>query len=87
MLMLAGAGSALAVLPRLHGFWPLLICFCVFSFCGAGVFPLNAACAFESMRAHGHGAFFRIRSLGTVGFLVGCVASVFFPDLGDLPLL
>ncbi|HKP98167.1 MAG TPA: MFS transporter [Fibrobacteria bacterium] len=87
MLMLAGAGIALAALPHARGFWPLLICFCAFSFCGAGIFPLNAACTFESLRTRGHGAFFRLRSLGTLGFLVGCVVSVFFPTLDDLPLL
>ncbi|MDB5049998.1 MAG: transporter [Fibrobacteres bacterium] len=87
MLMLGGAGAALAVLPHLRGFWPLLIGFCLFSFCGSGIFPLNAACTLEAMRNHGHGAYFRIRSLGTLGFLVGCVVSVFFPTLNDLPLL
>ena len=87
MLMIGGAGMALALLPHLRGFWPILICFCVFSFCGAGIFPLNAACTFEAMRNRGHGTFFRIRSLGTLGFLVGCVISAFFPALSDLPLL
>ncbi|MDB5104589.1 MAG: hypothetical protein JWP91_2278 [Fibrobacteres bacterium] len=87
MLMLAGSGTALALLPHMRGFWPLLACFCGFSFCGAAIFPLNAACTFEAMRNHGHGAFFRIRTLGTLGFLVGCVISVFFPRLADLPLL
>lgn len=86
-LMLAGAGASLAALPHLHGFRSLLIGFCLLCFCSAGVFPLNAACAFEAMRAHGHSTFFRIRSLGTLGFLAGCVFSVFFPRLSDLPLL
>jgi MFS family permease len=87
MLMTAGSGAALAALPHLRGFWPMLIGFCAFTFCGAGIFPLNAACTFEAMRERGHGTFFRIRTLGTVGFLVGCVVSVFFPRLADLPLL
>jgi MFS family permease len=87
MLMLAGSAAALLLLPHLHGFWPLLICFSAFSFCGAAIFPLNAACTLEAMRGRGHGHFFRIRSLGTLGFLVGCVISVFFPHLKDLPLL
>ena len=39
------------------------------------------------MRERGHGAFFRIRTLGTLGFLAGCIISVFFPSLADLPLL
>jgi MFS1 family protein len=87
MLMLGGAAAALALLPRLHGFWPLLIGFCGFTFCSAGIFPLNAACTFEAMRHRGHGAFFRLRALGTSGFLAGCLVSVFFPTLADLPLL
>jgi hypothetical protein len=87
IMVLAGAGASLAVLPRLSGFPALLIGFAVFSFCSAGVFPLNAACAFESLRARGHAAFFRLRSLGTLGFLAGCLISLGFPSLSDLPLL
>ncbi|MEO6095574.1 MAG: MFS transporter [Fibrobacteria bacterium] len=87
MLMIAGSGLALAVLPHLRGFWPMLIGFCIFTFCGAGIFPLNAACTFEALRHRGHGIFFRIRTLGTVGFLVGSAVSVFFPRLTDLPML
>jgi MFS family permease len=87
MLMLAGSGAGLALLPHMSGFWPLLICFCAFSFCATGIFPLNAACTLEAMRNHGHGAFFRIRSLGTMGFLAGCLVSIFFPALRDLPWL
>jgi hypothetical protein len=87
MIMIAGAGSALALLPHLRGFWSLLSVFCLFSFCAAGLFPLNAACTFEAMRNRGHGTFFRIRTLGTLGFLLGCAVSVFFPTLADLPVL
>jgi len=87
LLVLACAGASLAVLPRLHGFPSLLIGFAFFSFCSAGVFPLNAACAFESLRTRGHDAFFRLRSLGTLGFLAGCLISMRFPRLSDLPLL
>lgn len=87
MLMLAGAAVALALLPHLHGFWPLLIGFCCFTFCSAGIFPLNAACTFESLRHRGHGTFFRLRAIGTSGYLAGCLVSVFFPTLADLPLL
>jgi MFS family permease len=87
MLMLLGAAAALVCLPHLAGFWSLLLCFSLFSFCGAAIFPLNAACTFEAMRNHGHGVFFRIRSLGTLGFLAGCAVSVCFPRLIDLPWL
>jgi MFS family permease len=87
MLMLGGAAACLAMLPHLHGFWPLLIGFCGFTFCSAGIFPLNAACTFDSLRHLGHGAFFRLRALGTSGYLAGCLVSVFFPTLADLPVL
>lgn len=87
MLMIAGSGLALAALPHLRGFWPMLAGFCFLTFCGAGIFPLNAACTFEALRHRGHGIFFRIRTLGTVGFLAGSVVSVFFPHLADLPML
>jgi hypothetical protein len=87
LMVLAGAGASLAMLPRLSGFPALLAGFAVFSFCSAGVFPLNAACAFESLRARGHDAFFRLRSLGTLGFLAGCLISLGFPSLSDLPFL
>ena len=87
MLMLGGAAVALALLPHLHGFWPLLIGFCGFTFCSAGIFPLNAACTFEALRHRGHGTFFRLRAIGTSGYLAGCLVSVFFPTLADLPML
>ena len=85
--VLAGAAVSLAALPRLSGFPALLIGFSLFSFCAAGIFPLNSACAFEALRARGHDAFFRLRSLGTLGFLAGCLVSLFYPRLSDLPLL
>jgi hypothetical protein len=87
LMVLACAGASLAILPRLHGFPSLLIGFAVFSFASAGVFPLTAACAFESLRTRGHDAFFRLRSLGTLGFLAGCLVSMRFPLLSDLPIL
>lgn len=87
MLMLGGAAVCLAFLPHLHGFWPLLIGFCGFTFCSAGIFPLNAACTFEALRHRGHGTFFRLRAIGTSGYLAGCLVSVFFPTLADLPML
>lgn len=87
LMVLAGAAATLALLPRLSGFAALLIGFSAFSFCAAGVFPLNAACAFDALRARGHAAFFRLRSLGTLGFLAGCAVSMAFPRVSDLPLL
>jgi hypothetical protein len=75
------------MLPHLAGFPALLLGYAFFSFCSAGVFPLNAACAFESMRTRGHDAFFKLRSLGTLGFLAGCLFSLRYPHLSDLPLL
>jgi MFS transporter, PPP family, 3-phenylpropionic acid transporter len=87
MLMLAGTAISMVLLPYMHSFMGFLFLFPIFSFCGASVFPLNAACTFEAMRNQGYGQFFRIRSLGTLGFLVGCLISVFFPTLLELPLL
>jgi PPP family 3-phenylpropionic acid transporter len=87
MLMLAGAAVTMVLLPCMPGFRAFLILFPAFSFCAAAVFPLNAACTFEAMRDLGYDTFFRVRTLGTLGFLVGCVISAFFPALTDLPLL
>jgi hypothetical protein len=87
LMVLACAGASLVMLPRLSGFPALLMGYAFFSFCSAGVFPLNAACAFDAMRARGHDAFFRLRSLGTLGFLAGCLFSMRYPRLSDLPLL
>ncbi len=87
LLMILGAAIALALLPHMQSFHAFLILFPVFSFCAAAIFPLNAAYTFEAMRDLGHDVFFRIRSLGTLGFLVGCLVSVFFSSLTDLPLL
>jgi hypothetical protein len=87
LLVLFCAGASLALLPRLSGFVPLLIGFAFFSFCSAGVFPLNTACAFDSLRTRGHSAFFVLRSLGTLGFLAGCLISMRYPRLSDLPFL
>lgn len=87
LIVAAGAGACLAALPHLSGFPALLAGFSLFSFCSAGTVPLNAACAFESMRVRGHADFFRLRSLGTLGFLASCVASLAFPRVSDLSIL
>jgi len=87
MLMIVGASVTLALLPYMRDFRSFLVLFPAFSFCAASIFPLNAACTLEAMLGLGHGAFFRIRTLGTLGFLVGCLISVGFPHLSDLPLL
>jgi hypothetical protein len=87
LMVTAGAGASLVALPRLSGFPALLIGFALFSFCSAGIVPLNAACAFESLRARGHADYFRLRSLGTLGFMAGCVISLGFSQVSDLPIL
>ncbi len=87
MFMIAGASVTLSLLPYMHHFWSFLILFPAFSFCAASVFPLNAASTLEAMQNQEHGAFFRIRSFGTLGFLVGCLISLCFPVLSDLPFL
>jgi hypothetical protein len=87
LLSLAGAALSLAALPFVSGFGALLAIFFLFSFFAAGVFPLNTACTLEAVRHRGHGLFFRIRSLGTVGFLSGCIVSVCFTGGSALPWL
>jgi predicted MFS family arabinose efflux permease len=100
---LAGAALSLALLPLVRGFAPLLVVFAVFSLCNSAIYPLNLACTLDVVRERrglpgrplvsggplrsGHGLFFRVRGLGTVGFLVGCFVSLFFPHPGELPLL
>lgn len=87
VIMMAGAAVTLALLPHMRGFHSFLALFPVFSFCAASIFPLNAACTLEAMRDRGHGTFFRLRTLGTLGFLLGCLISVGYPHLSELPLL
>lgn len=87
MLALAGTASTLGAIPFVHGFWPLLGLFFLCSFFASGIFALNTACTLDAVRPRGHGVFFQIRSLGTVGFLVGCIISAFFTDLASLPML
>ncbi len=87
IFMLLGASIALFLLPYLHTFSAFLILFTLFSFCAASVFPLNAAFTFDAMRDLGHSSFFYIRTIGTIGFMVGCLISLFFPRLAQLPLL
>lgn len=86
-LVLAGGGAAIALLPWAHGFPAVLVLFFVALFCAAGVHPLTAACALEATRTRGQGSYFVIRSLGTAGFLAGCVGSYFQPGPGKLAWL
>lgn len=87
ILALLLTGACLAALPRVHGFWPLFTLAFLGAFFGAAIFPLNTACTLDAVRHRGHGIFFGIRSLGTVGFLSGCVVSAFFADFAYLPYL
>lgn len=87
MLMLAGAAVTLALLPSMRSFNSFLLTFSAFSFSAASLFSLNTACTLMAFREMNHGQFFKIRSLGTLGFLVGCVISLRFPHLLDLPIL
>ncbi len=87
LIMLALSGICLVALPHLDTFWALAAVFSVGTFCLSSVHPLNVACTLENLRHRGHGLFFKLRSLGTVGFLIGCMGSFFFQDLSDLPWL
>jgi MFS family permease len=78
-LVLAGAGTGMALLPWAGNFATLLFLFFCTLFCSAGIHPLTAACALEATRTRGQGVYFLIRSLGTAGFLAGCIASFYQP--------
>lgn len=94
---LLGAALSLALLPLARGFPALLAVFTIFSLCNSSIYPLNLACTLSALRARasdpsarpadGHGLFFRVRGLGTAGFLAGCFVSIFFPRPSQLPLL
>jgi hypothetical protein len=78
-LMLAGAGLALAGLPHVNGFFPMMAVFFIAMFCASGFYPLITACALEVTRSQGPWVYFVVRCLGTLGFLAGCFASYFYP--------
>jgi MFS family permease len=84
VLALAGAGAGIALLPWAATFAFVLPIFFLSLFCSAGIHPLTAACALEATRTRGQGTYFIIRSLGTAGFLAGCVGSYFQPGAGKL---
>jgi MFS family permease len=86
-LVLAGAGACMALLPWANGFAAVLALFFGALFCSAGIHPLTAACALEAVRERGQGMYFLIRSLGTAGFLAGCIGSYFQPGASKLPWL
>jgi MFS family permease len=86
-IVLAGAGTAIALLPWANHFGSVLFLFFCALFCSAGIHPLTAACALEATRTRGQGTYFLIRSLGTAGFLAGCVASFFQPGTDKLAWL
>ncbi len=46
-----------------------------YMFATSGIFPLNTAHVFQLSRSRGHGAFFKVRGLGTLAFCLGCFAS------------
>ncbi|HLP43293.1 MAG TPA: MFS transporter, partial [Fibrobacteria bacterium] len=87
LMALAGAALALGTLPLVTAFLPLLLHFFAFSFFASAIFPLNTACTLDAVRHRGHGAYFGIRSLGTLGFLAGCAVSVRYTGFSRLPAL
>jgi MFS family permease len=86
-LVLAGAGICISLLPWAGGFASVLLLFFGALFCSAGIHPLTAACALEATRDRGQSIYFLIRSLGTAGFLAGCIGSYFQPGATKLPWL
>lgn len=87
ILALAGAGLGIALLPWAGSFAGVLFLFFCALFCSAGIHPLTAACALEATRTKGQGVYFLIRSLGTAGFLAGCIGSYFQPGPDKLAWL
>jgi MFS family permease len=87
MAALALGGISLACLPHARGYYGLMALFFAFCFSAAAISPLNTACTLETIRKRGREVFFRIRTLGTIGFLIGCVISACFPMRADLPIL
>ncbi len=87
MAALALAGLALLWLPHARNYYGLMALFFLFCFAAAAITPLNTACTLEITRDRGRSLFFWIRSLGTIGFLLGCVVSLRFSHAADLPAL
>ena len=86
-LALGGAGLGIALLPWAAGFGAVLPLFFLALFCSAGIHPLTAAGSLEAVRTRGPAVYFVIRSLGTAGFLAGCVGSWFQPGADKLAWL
>lgn len=87
VLALAGAGAGIALLPWATSFALVLPVFFLSLFSSAGIHPLTAACSLEATRTRGQGTYFLIRSLGTAGFLAGCIGSYFQPGAEKLAWL
>jgi len=87
MLILAGAGLGMAFLPHVHGFFAVAMIFFMALFCTASISTLITACSLEVTRDRGRWLYFVIRTLGTIGYLVGCVASYFRSTPESLPFL
>jgi hypothetical protein len=79
--------AALSAVPFVTSFRTLLLAYFLYSFSASAIFPLNTACTLDAVRSRGHGIFFWIRSLGTLGFLSACLVSSRFTDFSDLPFL
>lgn len=86
-IALGGAGLGIALLPRAATFGAVLPLFFLALFCSAAVHPLTAAGSLEAVRARGPATYFVIRSLGTAGFLAGCIGSWLQPGSDRLAWL
>ncbi len=84
ILLLAISGSTLPFLPFVKSYGLLLSLYFCYTFCIWGIFPLYMACGMEVYRYQGRHHFFRVRSIGTLGFAIGCVVSAFFIDTINL---
>ena len=87
VLVLAGAGLGTFLMPYAHGLVAAGLVFSFTLFCSSSVNPLNTACTLEVTRTRGPGFYFAVRTVGTVGYLFGCVVSYFLPEPARLQVL
>ena len=78
--ILAMAGITLPLLAYLQSPYILLPTYFIHTFCVWCVFPLHMTYGMDVCRDKGNSFFFLIRSLGTLGFVAGCIATFFFVE-------
>ena len=87
VIVLAGAGLGTVVMPYVTGLWLAGLVFSFTLFCSSSINPLNTACTLEVTRTRGPGFYFAVRTVGTVGYLFGCIVSYLLPEPARLQWL